>query len=374
MPKPKRPFHNIVSKQKDEGKMSIYIRAAVSISPQHTFEQSVPLAVLVENAGNRMPCLEPDYKAWIDPKLIRRMGRIIKMGVVAALACLKEAQIQMPEAIITGTAMGCMEDSSVFLTKMVENKEEMLTPTAFIQSTHNTIGAQIALMLKCHQYNNTFVHRGFSFESALLDAIMLLNENEITQALVGGVDEITDISHNVQTRLGLYKSALLSNKLLFQTPTRGTIGGEGAAFFVLTNELSAQNYAQLEAVETFYKPTNTAAIAEKIAAFLAQQNTELADIDLIMTGRSGDPKNDTVFDALEQTLFSKQAVVYFKHLCGEYPTASSFALWLAAHILKKSQIPEIVEVRNTKPAQLKKVLIYNHFQAIHHTLMLVSAC
>ena len=100
------------------------------------------------------------------------MSRIIKMGV-RRMECLKEAGVENPGAIITGTAYGCLADTESFLTKMVENKEELLTPTAFIQSTHNTVGAQIALMLKCHNYNNTFVHRGFSFENALLDAIII---------------------------------------------------------------------------------------------------------------------------------------------------------------------------------------------------------
>ena len=93
------------------------------------------------------------------------MSRIIRMGVAAAMECLQEADVKKPDAIITGTAYGCLEDTGLFLAKMVENNEEMLTPTAFIQSTHNTVGAQVALMLSCHHYNNTFVHRGFSFES-----------------------------------------------------------------------------------------------------------------------------------------------------------------------------------------------------------------
>jgi 3-oxoacyl-(acyl-carrier-protein) synthase len=122
----------------------------------------------VEYAGSRLACTEPEYKEIIDVKLIRRMSRIIRMGVVAAMECLQEAGVKQPDAIITGTAYGCLEDTGLFLTKMVEYNEELLTPTAFIQSTHNTIGAQIGLMLQCNNYNNTFVHRGFSFEKRFI--------------------------------------------------------------------------------------------------------------------------------------------------------------------------------------------------------------
>lgn len=171
------------------------------------------------------------------------MSRIIRMGVAAATECLQEAGISQPDAIITGTAYGCLEDTGVFLTRMVEFNEELLTPTAFIQSTHNTIGAQIGLMLQCNNYNNAFVHRGFSFESALLDARMLLNEKAAFNVLVGAVDEITNISHNILNRLGLYKQEQVNNLNLYESGTKGTIAGEGASFFLLSSEPAPTDYA-----------------------------------------------------------------------------------------------------------------------------------
>src|ERR1700712_2967424 len=144
------------------------------------------------------------------------MGHIIKMGVAAAKDCLNKANIEIPGAIITGTALGCMEDTITFLTRIIEQNEELLPPTAFIQSTHNTVAAQIALMLKCHAYNNTFVHKGVSFEAALLDGIMLLKEGEADNILVGGTEEMIDVSFTVLTRLGLYKRWPISNLDLFK--------------------------------------------------------------------------------------------------------------------------------------------------------------
>src|SRR6202012_5911409 len=130
------------------------------------------------------------------------------------------AGVTQPDAIVTGTAYGCLEDTGLFLTSLIERKEEMLQPGAFIQSTHNTVGAQIALLLQCTRYNNTFVHRGFSFEHALLDGMMLIQEGDSRNVLVGGLDEITDASHAILSRFGLYK--------------HGRINGEGAAFFLLS--------------------------------------------------------------------------------------------------------------------------------------------
>jgi 3-oxoacyl-[acyl-carrier-protein] synthase II len=156
--------------------MTIYINGTGCISPQETAQGGPLLATPREYEQVRLATVDPDYKQWIDVKQIRRMSRVVKMGVGAAHLSMEAAGITNVDAIITGTAYGCLDDTGVFLTKMVNQHEEMLTPTAFIQSTHNTVAGQIALLLGCNGYNNTFVHRGFSFENALLDAIMILKE------------------------------------------------------------------------------------------------------------------------------------------------------------------------------------------------------
>ena len=352
----------------------MYIRATGSISPQRTFGHPSLLSEALEYNGNRLNCAEPDYREIIDVKWIRRMSRIIKMGVAAALECLQEAKLEMPDAIITGTAYGCMEDTGIFLKKMVENKEEMLTPTAFIQSTHNTVGAQIALILSCNKYNNTFVHRGFSFESALLDAVLLLRENEGNNILVGAADEITDISHAILSRFGLYKNQLPSNLDLYKARSKGTVAGEGASFFVLANQPSDTDYAILESVTTFYKPEDAIVIKKNIESFLASQSVTLDDIDLVMNGRNGDMEDDKIYEELDAIIFGNKEQISYKHLCGEYPTSSSFALWLAVNILKTGIVPMAAGSKSHSGKKIKRILIYNHYQKAYHSLFLLTAC
>ena len=351
--------------------MSIYIQSAYGVTPQPLYDGGELLLVIQNKTGNRLACVEPDYADYVDAKLIRRMSRIIKMGVAAAMQCLKDADLQMPDAIVTGTAYGCLQDTEVFLNRLVEFKEELLTPTAFIQSTHNTVSAQIALMLQCHNYNNTYVHRGFSFESALLDAMMMLNENEINNALVGAADEIIDTSHAILSRFDLYRKEA-STDTLFDAKTKGTIAGEGATFFTLLKASSGNDLAKLDAITTFYKPANDSEIKEQIAAFLAGQTVDIEEIDLIITGRNGDHENDEVYESLNTSLFANKQTINFKHLCGEYPTASAYALWLGSAILKEGKAPEALLKQNNKP--VKKLLIYNHYLDIHHALYLLSSC
>jgi len=351
----------------------MYIRSTGNISPQKTFGHQ-PLVDAVVYTGNRLACIEPDYKAFIDPKQIRRMSRIIRMGVAAAMECLQEAGIKEPDAIVTGTAYGCLEDTNLFLSKMVEFNEDLLTPTAFIQSTHNTIGAQIGLLLKSNHYNNTFVHRGFSFESALLDGMMLLKENEATNVLVGAIDEITNPSHAILNRMGLYKQGPVSNLDIYKTRSRGTISGEGSAFFLLAKEPSATDYAKLDGLHTFYKPAGDSEIEEQLNAFLEKQGVKYNDIDLIITGNNGDAGGDKVYEQLAKSLFQNNDLINYKHLCGEYPTASAFAMWLGATVIRSGELPAVLNYTGSAGKKINRVLIYNHYMGIHHSLSLLSAC
>ena len=352
----------------------MYIRGTGNISAQKTFGHVPFLTETVEYTGNRLSCIEPDYKAYIDAKQIRRMSRIIRIGVTAAMECLKEAAVKSPGAIVTGTAYGCLEDTGLFLTKMVEFREEFLTPTAFIQSTHNTIGAQIGLMLQCNNYNNTFVHRGFSFESALLDGMMLLQEKDATNVLVGAVDEITGMSHTILNRFGFYKQEPVSNFKLYESRSKGTIAGEGAAFFLLANERSGTEYAKLDGLKTFYKPKGIKEIENNILSFLDLHSIALNEIDLVLTGKNGDIKSDEIFAQLQQNIFNEQSMINFKHLCGEYPTSTAFAFWVAVNIIKSGTIPAVFDHNGSKENKINRVLIYNHYQGIYHSLILIAAC
>lgn len=350
--------------------MKAYIRSSACISAQNTFNQQGFLDDVVEYDGTRLPVIEPDYKEYIDPKLIRRMSGIIKRGVAAAKQCLIDAGIEMPDAIVTGTALGCLEDTVTFLTRVIELHEEMLPPTAFIQSTHNTVAAQIALMLQCHGYNSTFVHKGISFESALLDALMLLNEGEADTVLAGGTEETVDASFKVLTRLGLYRRQPVSNLSLFKTEAKGTVNGEGSAFFLLTDKPSGDDLAELAGMKILYEPDD---IEKDIIDFLKKNSLQTKDIDLVITGRNGDIKNDAVYKQLNSGIFKSNAIANYKHVCGEYPVSSSFALWLASNILKRGIVPGIIFERKINGLIPKRILIHNHYFNKYHSLMLVSA-
>ncbi|HZZ75509.1 MAG TPA: beta-ketoacyl synthase, partial [Puia sp.] len=97
--------------------MSAYIISAGNISPQHSMDLENFFKWRVETSNDFFNALEPDYSTFVDSKMIRRMSRIVKMGVAASSTCLRNAGVDMPAAILTATAYGCLEDSASFLRK-----------------------------------------------------------------------------------------------------------------------------------------------------------------------------------------------------------------------------------------------------------------
>lgn len=352
--------------------MSVYIKGTGTISPQQSWGDETLLLHAYDYRGVLLNCVEPEYESWLDPRQLRRMSRVLKMGITAALMALREADVEVPDGIITGTGYGCLEDTATFLTKLVENNEEALNPTPFIQSTHNTIGSTIAMLLQCQGYNQTFTHRAFSFEHAVLDGIMALEENALETILVGGVDEVTPASHAIQNRFNLFRKKQASTVNLFQHKRPGTVNGEGAAFFVLSSIRDSRCLAELEGVCTLFHPSEEK-LRDSIHTFIRERGYTPADVDFVLWGKTGNLKTDRVLEEIRKMIFPRTGMGYFKHLCGEFPVASGFALWLATRILSEGRIPEVVSFRQPRRS-VRTVLIVNAYFGTHYSLTLLKSC
>ena len=357
----------------------VYINGIGVVSPQGAFTETAFLSAPLPWDGNAFRCPDPGYRQYIPADMIRRMARVIRMGVTASGMCLNDVSRQvpggdagLPDAIITGTGWGCLEDTEKFLSALTLNHEQMLTPTSFIQSTHNTVAGQIAQLLKCHGYNFTYVQRGISFESALLDAILQLRQGECRHILAGASDEVTAGSLAVLTRLDVLKKNPVTHGQLFTDAQRGTIAGEGAAFFSLDTQQTSSAYAELAAVTGFRRPAGEKELTLRTEEFLNGAGVAKSEIDVILTGRNGDPESDSWYELFLKGFPSAAVNGNFKHLCGDYPTASSFGMAVAAYILKTRQIPDHLGIpRKQLPQGTRNALIYNHYVTTHHALILL---
>ena len=142
-------------------------------------------------------------RKYVKPLEARRMGKIMKSALLSSLAALEEAGVDVPDAIVTGTAYGCLENSEKLLLQIRDEGEQLLKPTLFMQSTHNTIGSAIAIKTHCHGYNTTYTQERRSLEWAMRDAEMLLLTGKAKTVLVGCHDESTDSFNSLLQKAGL---------------------------------------------------------------------------------------------------------------------------------------------------------------------------
>lgn len=352
---------------------SVYINSVGSVSVQKTFDNTEFLNEITTYNDTVASVINPDYKAYIPAAQARRMAKGIKMSTVSSQTALQEAGLAHVDAIIVGTGLGCIGDSEKFVGDIITNNEQFLTPTRFIQSSHNTVAGQIALGIGCKGYNFTYVHAAISFESSLVDAQLQLETGEATHILVGGVDEM--VKHHVDSHrlIGHIKSEPVDATQLLASKTKGVVMGEGSHFFVLSNQKQASTYAELVAVSC-YNTLTRENLSHQITAFLKENKTELTAVDLVILGNNGDVDFDGFYEDVSTGLFKDTPQAYYKHLSGEFDTASGFAFWLAAKVLKTQTVPKAVSLNQLQASNPKTILIYNQYRGENHSLVLLRKC
>jgi 3-oxoacyl-[acyl-carrier-protein] synthase II len=252
--------------------------------------------------AEKLSAQEPDYAGMISPMQLRRMSKAVRMGIGAAKACLADAGVEAPDGIATGTGLGCLQDTEVFLKKLVQQEEQMLTPTSFIQSTHNTVAGQIALLSHCHGFNTTVSQHGHSFEGAFVAAAMHMASNPGQKLLCGGIDELTETAWQLMNRAGVYTA---------------TAAGEGAGFLLLGDDARDAG-VRITGMHQFHEPDATAAlrILKEALSDTPVNGTAL------WTGPSGE--TGRIYDELAKSLGLEP--LSYKASSGDWSTAVSVAL------------------------------------------------
>lgn len=254
--------------------MSCYIKKVSTVSPIGDLGENLNLNTFAANTFN---AVEPDYKEVIaNANLRRRMNRMLKMGTYAAMKCLADTDVDM---MLTATSLGSISDTEKMLDTIYSSGETLGNPTAFIQSTFNTLAGNIAQLKSTHIPNVTFVNRGETVANALGYAQVKLS-CDADNILYVSSDEKTELSETV-----LKKFHLSANGMY----------GEGSTAMILSSE-------------------KTGALAEIVFS--------KCGIDVMSALKElGMPMEDV-------------EILDYKRWCGEYATALAFGVALAARMLE----------------------------------------
>ncbi len=287
-------------------KKTVYIKAAAQISMQQPLSEEWMQSPIIYSEPY-VRSIEPNYREFINPMEARRMGKIMKRALTTSLSVIRQSKIEQPDAIITGTGLGCIDNTEQFLGAMCRDGEHLLKPTPFMQSTHNTISSLIAINTKCHGYNVTYSHRGISFESALLDAMLQFRLDKINTALVGSHDELTPDWYTLFNKVGY----------------AGRLAGEASASFMLATT-SEDAWCEISGIKILHHPTS-----KEIGQVISELSA--APVNAVMTEET----------ELAHHLFENTPLLHYKHLFGESYSASALGVYASACCLKYHSIPTI---------------------------------
>jgi len=321
----------------------VYIQAAEQISIQNPLSEAWMEEPIVYHEPF-VKAVNPSFREYIAPIEARRMSNIMKRALVTSLKVLRDTGIEHPDAIITGTSIGSLDYTERFLDDLVENGEESLSPTYFMQTTHNTVSSAISINTGTHSYNTTYSHGGISFELALKDAWMQLYLGQIANALVGGHDEMVASYF----------------ELLRKTSYVGVEGmvpcGECAMSMMLNTQASADNLCELAGISIF-RTKSVQHLRRQLELLAEKAQVKLEAIQTVMTGVNGNPENDRLYQPVLDELFPQAAHLQYKQLFGENYTVSALGLYAAAHLMKKQGTPVMLFVNCTTNGDCALILL-----------------
>ncbi len=304
----------------------MYIEQFAGISYQPPFDVEAPLHRM-KPIDNSAAVHEADYQKYIDAQVRRRMSDQIKRGVTCAMRAVEGIDINALHAIFVATGLGCLKDTQQFLQVSLQSKPP--SPTAFIQSTHNSIAGQIAIQLQCKGANMTYSQGERSFERAIMDTY-LEELQEHQRVLVGAIDE----------RIPFLDQAIIRINPIDQD----SIVGAGAFFFLLAPIRTAQSKASL--VDCILTSSNQ--VSECIQ--IVHRDTP---IDLLLYGNYCEAQaqinqNLKHIPSLDFTLYS-----------GQFMVQSAFALDLALKFLEEENIQELQQLCPTIKRLPRRIFILN---------------
>ncbi len=300
----------------DMSDIRVYIKAATQISMQQPLSEAWMTAP-VEHTEPYVRSLDPNFRDWLNPLESRRMGKILKRALVTAQKVMHDSGVQQPDAVITGTGLGCIENTELFLDQLCREGEEMLKPTYFMQSTHNTISSLISIHDHLHGYNTTYSHKSVSFDSALLDAFTQLRLGDIQTALVTGNDEMTPSYFSILQRAG------------YVGQPGQVAAGETSVAMMLTTD-----------------PADALCEIEEVSMSVRGVQQPFAPADLLMLGTNGVPQNDQLYREVAQQMPGVETFEY-KRLFGESYTVSGLGVYAAAHLLSQGRAGRVLFVNHS---------------------------
>lgn len=155
-----------------------------------------------------------DYKNIIPPMQARRMTPSLCHLIASAHTAIQQSGIDKPDAIVVSTQWGCIVQTVSLLDQLTENGENSLSPTAFMNSTHNSAACTLARILDCKGYNITIVSESNLMDKAESQAEMLIKRGVVKSVLVCAFNESDAKWQSLLNTAGIKSETVIESKVI----------------------------------------------------------------------------------------------------------------------------------------------------------------
>ncbi|MHB8894931.1 MAG: beta-ketoacyl synthase N-terminal-like domain-containing protein [Candidatus Geothermincolia bacterium] len=283
-------------------------------------------AATSEDSGGESSCRHANttvLESFVDRKALRRMDTISRLAILGACLALRDAGVERPDermGVALATGYGPSGTTLAFLDSFIDSGDACSSPTQFSSSVHNAPAANLSTLLGVTGPNLTVSQFEVSASSALLTAILWLEEGRVDRVLVGGVDEYGDVLGYCWKRL--FGESGATACLPLDTRRQTARPGEGCAFLLLERPSAGQRCAGV--IEAVHMGRAGGAVPP------------ISADRLLILGADGHRRCASAYTRLVPP---GSAVTSFGHLWGSFPTATAFDAAAATVLLQSGRTP-----------------------------------
>jgi len=265
-------------------------------------------------------------------KTFRKMDKISRLAIVAALSAIKDAGVKVTSAnvfrigLIGATGTGPLESIEKFYTDMIQQGVEKASAEVFSNTVVNAHLGYVSIELRIKGYTTVIAQGGLSDIAALQLAVESLRNDIADIVLVGATSEYSTSYHRALVDIGLHSD----NFKVYDKNSNGYVPGEGSGFIVLEklNKAISEGrkiYGIIRKVQSFGVPTfpatNRYTDNPLINLFSNANKDSMAPEVIYATGSGVKQKDYTELQALER-FFPDAPVTTFTEYTGVIPGCS----------------------------------------------------
>lgn len=264
---------------------------------------------------------------YIAPLKMRRMNVLSRYAMSAAKKAIDDYGRELPRdtGVAVGTAFGPVQTSVDYMREYVEKGAALAPPQLFAESVANAPGSHIAIEWGLRGFNVTITQRESSTLAAAMYACSQILKGNVRAAMIGGVEEVTEMLFSVLDRVGALDDSMQN----------GMVIGEGSAMLIAEASETAR-YGFLSGFGIARDVTATVsnwgedpnAVVTAMRAAIDDAELKVSDIDAISASANGVKRVECVESRAIRMLFGvgPRIVMKPKQTFGEYAAAGALQL------------------------------------------------